>query len=119
MAFDQAKVTQIQRTLKDNGIDPFVDIEFPPMMSSLHDPSENFPQGGDITWKRAKEFAIPVRGNRPQVLTKDPILPSDIVEGSLGDSWFASAVACLAEKENLLRKLFITPNHHEEGVYKV
>lgn len=42
-AFDQAAPAHIQRVMKESSISNFVDIEFPPMMISMHDPDENFP----------------------------------------------------------------------------
>lgn len=54
---------------------------------------------------------MPDKGSRPEIFSRGPISPSDIVMGSLGDSWFASALACLAEKPNLIKKLFVTQSY--------
>jgi len=105
--------------MKESGIENFVDFEFPPMMASLHDPTENFPHGSDISWKRAKDFLVPLNGRNPQMFGRETLVPGDIIPGSLGDSWFASALACLSEKESLIRKLFITQSYHNDGVYKI
>ena len=46
----------------------------------------------------------------PPVL-RDTVKPTDVVEGKLGDSYFVSALACLAERPDLLSKLFITKEY--------
>ena len=57
-------------------------------------------------------------GQRPYVFP-DVIEPSHIIQGKLGNSWFASALACIAEKPELLKKLFITHGYQHDGIYKV
>ena len=58
------------------------------------------------------------RGSQPPVF-RDTLKASDVVEGKLGNGYFASALACLAEKPSLLHKLFITQEYQREGIYKV
>jgi len=41
------------------------------------------------------------------------------MEGKLGNAWFTGALACLAEKPELLRKLFISQGYQHDGIYKV
>lgn len=103
----------------DNEIENFIDIEFPPIMASIYDPEENFPFDSEIIWKRPKDFLQPEKGRHHIQIFNDTISPTDVVEGNLGDSWFASALACLAEKPALLQKLFISDNFSQHGVYKV
>ena len=55
---------------------------------------------------------------KPEVFRKE-IEPVDVKEGSLGDSWFLGAVASLAEKPQLLEKLFVNKIYNEEGIYRV
>ena len=45
--------------------------------------------------------------------------PSDVIEGKLGNGYFASALACLAERPSLIQKLFVTQEYQREGIYKV
>jgi len=89
------------------------------MMSSMHDPEENFAQGSDVCWKRAKEFLMPEKKNRPDIFNKGTVEPAEIVAGSIGDYWFASALACIAESFKLVRKLIVTQSFQDDGVYKV
>lgn len=47
------------------------------------------------------------------------IEPSDIKQGQLGDCWFMCALSSLAERPDLVRRLFITEQSEETGIYKV
>ena len=47
------------------------------------------------------------------------IEPTDAKMGILGDEWFISALAMLAERPALIERLFITRNVNDEGIYRV
>jgi len=49
----------------------------------------------------------------------DAIEPNDIKQGALGDCWFMCALSCLAERPNLVERLFITKEANPEGVYRL
>lgn len=49
----------------------------------------------------------------------DTMHPTDVVEGKLGDGYFVSALACLAEKPELVHKLIETQEYSDDGLYKV
>ena len=105
--------------LTQEGIDHFVDVEFPPIMASIYDPeNEQYPFDEEIIWKRVADFLNPTDRPTPAIY-RDTILPTDVVEGKLGDGWLTSALACLVEHPHLLHKLFITQNYDHKGVYKV
>ena len=54
----------------------------------------------------------------PQVFYKK-IEPNDIKQGKLGDCWFMCALSSLAERPELVERLFITKNYNEEGLYRI
>lgn len=87
-----------------------MDIEFPPTAKSISDPDEPFPFKEQVVWKRAKDFLSSDGDNPPKVFEKD-IEPSDIKQGQLGDCWFMSALACLAEVPDYVERLFITKEY--------
>jgi len=54
----------------------------------------------------------------PQIFYK-LIEPTDIQPGCLGNIWFLSAVAALAERPALIERLIQTKEYNEKGIYKV
>ena len=110
----------IRQKLKENKTN-FIDIEFPPVDSSIYPPSESQPFGQPIVWKRPKDFMIVDESqglSAPEVFFKK-IEPDDIKQGQLGDCWFMCALASLAEMPNLVDRLFITQRYNEEGLYRL
>jgi calpain-15 len=55
---------------------------------------------------------------RPK-LFEETIDPNDIRQGSLGNCWFLAAIASLAENPALVRRLFITDEYNEFGIYQL
>ncbi len=45
--------------------------------------------------------------------------PSQVIQGSLGDCYFLSALAALAEEEENVRSLFEGQSYNPNGIYKV
>lgn len=50
---------------------------------------------------------------------QDTVEPTDIKQGILGDEWFLSALAILAERPALIERLFLTRHVNEMGIYRV
>jgi len=74
-----------------------------------------------LNWRRADEFLLPDsrKGFKEAQIFYDLIEPSDIKQGSLGNCWFMSALASLAERPKLVENLFITKDKNKEGVYRL
>lgn len=111
----------IRRKLKEAGNINFLDIEFPPVESSIYPPTEGQPFNQPIVWKRPSEFMVVDESQGlfiPEVFYKK-VEPDDIKQGQLGDCWFMCALASLAEMPHLVERLFITQKYNEEGLYRL
>jgi len=75
----------------------FVDLEFPPVASSLGPGAE----GKAITWRRPSEFM-----EGPFDVFVDRIEPNDIRQGQLGDCWLMCSLSALAEFPTLVEDIF-------------
>lgn len=105
---------EIFEAMDNDGINSFVDPHFPPRDNSLYNPLENaYPFDFVVQWRRPHEFM-----EHPTVF-EDDIDPNDIKQGQLGDCWFLSALSSLAERPGLVRRLFVTQEHNDKGVYKI
>lgn len=72
----------IRKKLKEANVN-FLDIEFPPVESSIYPPSEGQPFQEPIVWKRPKDFMIIDESQglfKPEVFYKK-IEPNDIKQG--------------------------------------
>lgn len=97
----------------------FVDDSFPPTTKSLfcdeNQPFTNTP----IMWCRPNDIAAaPGEGNIAWKIYRTP-MPEDISQGVLGNCWFLSALAVLAERPNLVENIILTKEYCQQGAYQV
>jgi calpain-15 len=91
----------------------FIDPYFSPTHNAVYLGSHGAEMNTPCHWRRPKDF---FRGDFE--LFQD-IEPNDIKQGQLGDCWFMCALSSLAERPDLVRRLFITENAEKSGIYKV
>ena len=81
---------------KDSSKDgKWTDPDFPPEQSSIGD--EDMPRA---SWKR-----IPSVIKNPEFIS-GKIEPSEVLQGSIGDCYFLSSIAALAEEDHRIKNLF-------------
>lgn len=96
----------------------FVDDSFPPAPKSLYyNPSSNVDGNPVVQWRRPHEINCD-GGFPPWTVFRTP-LPSDICQGVLGNCWLLSALAVLAEREDLVREVLVTKEMCPQGSYQV
>lgn len=113
--FEVMELKDLKKFMKEKGFKNFIDAHFPPKDISIYNPlKQEYPYKKIVHWRRPKDFMK----STPKVFHED-IHPNDIKQGFLGNCWFLCAVACLAERPALIRRLFITKEYNEEGVYRL
>ena len=105
--FDPTTITTISSRL-----DSFIDPYFSPTTQSINLGTDR-PIDTVIQWRRAVDFFA------GDFKIFDTIEPNDIKQGKLGDCWFMCALASLAERPELVERLFITKEKSEHGFYQV
>lgn len=98
----------------------FVDDSFPPAANSLYyNPSATTISESNpvVQWRRPHEINCE-GGNFPWAIFRTP-LPSDICQGVLGNCWLLSALAVLAEREDLVKEVLVTKEVCPQGAYQV
>ena len=121
--YDILPLDEIRLILRDSGLPNFIDIEFPPVESSIYNTRDGLKPFAKerIVWKRPKDFMLvdEDQGLLPPQVFQKQIEPNDIKQGILGDCWFMCALSSLAEMPLLVERLFITKNYNEDGLYRV
>ena len=108
-------VDKIKTTAKKLGFDHFIDPTFPPKDISIYNQLKMaYPYKKVIHWRRPMEFMK----SKPKLFDNE-IDPNDIKQGFLGNCWFLWAVASLAERPTLVKRLFVTKEYNEFGYYKL
>ncbi|XP_013413799.1 calpain-D-like, partial [Lingula anatina] len=101
--------------------DRFVDDQFRPGPQSLNYKPQDHPDSPVMQWLRPQEVAcnsMQERMTNWTVFRRSP-MPSDISQGVLGNCWFLSALAVLAERPDLVEKVVITREVCPEGAYQI
>ena len=109
--YDILPLDTVRAKLREHKMN-FIDIEFPPVDSSIyapHEPDNPFAET-TIVWKRPHEFmeVDPSKDELAIDVFYKKVEPDDIKQGQLGDCWFMCALASLAERPYLVERLFIT-----------
>lgn len=114
-----AKWENIKQYCKENN-ELFVDDSFPPAAKSLYY-NPNCPSNAEsnpvVQWRRPHDINCE-GGNFAWTVFRTP-LPSDICQGVLGNCWLLSALAVLAEREDLVKEVLITKDVCTQGAYQV
>jgi hypothetical protein len=107
----------------------FIDIDYLPNDDAIVNPryGENMKDIFDyvIHWRRPKDFCLGENLNDEnenreiQIFNYQDVEPNDIQQGILPDNHLASALSALAEKGNLIKRLFKSDKYSDYGVYQV
>ncbi|KRX05713.1 hypothetical protein PPERSA_09853 [Pseudocohnilembus persalinus] len=104
-----------QKKIEEISGQNFTDDEFPPNQKSLTRDLSYMPEAQQYKWTRAQE----IYPDKQVKIFQGKIEPNDIKQGALGDCYFLSALSVLAERENLIEKLFVSKEVNQEGVYGI
>ena len=103
----------------------FIDHEFPPNFTSIDKDIETIKDKYEslIQWRRIAEiFQTKTEHLKKKVnpyVFHNGIEPNDVKQGKLGDCWILSAISALAEHPNLVKRIILTHETNEYGIYKV
>ncbi|XP_052121494.1 calpain-D [Frankliniella occidentalis] len=96
----------------------FVDDSFPPAPKSLYYNPAETKDNHVVQWLRPHEIVMEEDSKLKWTIFRTP-LPSDISQGVLGNCWLLSALAVLAEREDLVKRVMMTREFCKQGAYQV
>lgn len=103
----------------------FVDHEFLPNNKSISDNLKEVLNRYEciVHWRRAKFILLNAEEctnlrSVPFIFFKG-VLPQDVKQGKLSDSWLLSGISIIAENEKLIKRIVLTKEANEYGVYKI
>jgi calpain-15 len=106
----------------------FIDLDFPPnddaMVNSRFDANLKDIFDYVIHWRRPEAFCLGENVNDPtirdiKIFNYNEPEPNDITQVILPDNHFVSAISSLAEKPDLIKRLFKNDKYSAQGVYQV
>jgi calpain-15 len=106
----------------------FIDLDFIPnddaMVNSRFDANLKDLFDYVIHWRRPEQFCLGDNVNDPtireiKIFNYNEPEPNDITQVILPDNHFVSAISALAEKPDLLKRLFKNDKYSSQGVYQV
>ncbi len=111
---------EIQNLFEEKKIEKFIDYEFPPNNSSMKSKKYINSIEEAIHWKRPENFILlnNEKNIESKIIIENPE-PNDIIQESLDDNNFISSISCIAEKSNLIKRLFISENISKHGIYLI
>eukprot|EP01064_Diplonema_japonicum_P029309 TRINITY_DN4707_c2_g2_i1.p1 TRINITY_DN4707_c2_g2~~TRINITY_DN4707_c2_g2_i1.p1 ORF type:complete len:976 (+),score=241.37 TRINITY_DN4707_c2_g2_i1:55-2928(+) len=92
---------------------PFIDLTFPPEKGSLFRDWETGMK--DQPWMKPEQY---LSKDETPALFVGTVEPEDIDQGSLGDCYLLSALACLSEFEPLVQAIFDESQDYNLGIYR-
>lgn len=110
LPINKASLEQISAELKGNN---FVDPDFSPSDSSIYAGS-SIQTNELIHWRRPQDIF-----NDGFSLFPNEIEPNDIRPGYLENYWFLSALSTIAERPQLVKRLFYNEEVNPDGVYRL
>lgn len=111
---DSDETDEIKAKLSKAGL-RYVDTDWYPDANALYIEGEKSDKltKEQVMWRRAGDFC-----KNPAVF-KDGIDPEDILQGRLGDCWFCCSLASMAERPELITKIFVTDEMSPVGIFEV
>ena len=112
---------EIENTLNKNQIHKYIDYEFPPNDESFGGNASEFDY--IIHWRRPEHFVLlsekPNDIKQIKIINNNEPEPNDVHQENLSDYALASALSGIAEKYNMITRLFLTRDTSLYGIYQI